>query len=457
MHSKKILTLASLVLILISLLYSANAIFATTTITIPATVGVNEVMTTPHQLLQQITANVSEIRTTPHQLMQQITANVSELRTSPQLLTCAITNNVNELMTTPHQLLQTITNEIYELRTLTIPQQVLINATNTINEYIPGGTPASTTSAPPLPTSISTTLPHYTITNPFRSGLTCAQVSPLKLNDNLYQYNTSGLFYVYVNNTNATINIYPNNYGNYQTVCQNLYYCGFRAYVSMTYINNSKTLHLIVSIPQLPQNTVEKYWSSVVDAFELYLNEKTEDFSGIGSLIVWLLHITIYSNSTVFAETEVPVWSAFYQTESSMLPFPVAIYSNTNSISVYDCQREFITAICPSNNPLVCALWGFFRIVYDLLLKIFPEPVRALFSFVGVLGSVISNMLSVLGNPLFLSIVMLLLPLLLLTLVYTETLGSGGFGLVNVFIQLFEYIKHIAEFIIKLIRSVLPF
>jgi phage-related protein len=214
---------------------------------------------------------------------------------------------------------------------------------------------------------------------------------------------------------------------------------------------------LIIAIPQLPQNTIERYWSGVVDWFELYLTEQTRDFSGIGSLIVWELHITIYSNNTTFTEQDIPLWSVFYESTNTLLPFPVSIYSNTNNILVYDCSREWVTAVCPSNNPLVCALWGFFRIVYDLLMNILPAPVRSVFSLFSVLGGVLTSILSVFTNPLFLSIVLLLFPLLLLTLVTHETVERGGFGLINVFNELFNTIKHIVELIVNMIRSVLPF
>jgi hypothetical protein len=327
------------------------------------------------------------------------------------------------------------------------------NVTYSANETLPAHAYTTVSSPPPSPI---TSLPTYTITNPYKSGMTCNAVSPTKISDTLYQYNTSGLFYVLVNNTESvTLTIYPDNYGSYQQVCQSLYYCGFRAYASLSFSN--KSLYLIIAIPQLPQNTIERYWSGVVDSFELYLTEQTRDFSGIGSLIVWELHITIYSNNTVYTEQDIPLWSVFYQSTNTLLPFPISIYSNNNNILVYDCSREWITAVCPSNNPFVCALWGFFKIIYDLLMNILPAPVRSIFGLFGVLGGVLTSVLTVFTNPLFLSIVLLLFPLLLLTLVTHETVERGGFGLINVFNELFNTIKHVVELIINMIKSVLPF
>jgi len=362
-----------------------------------------------------------------------------------------LTQSITERsVTSPYPYALTYTINEYVLtryNVTTIPYSMTYSA----NETLPAHAYTTVSSPPPSPI---TSLPTYAITNPYKSGMTCNAVNPVRISDTLYQCNTSGLFYVLVNNS-VTLTIYPNNYGQYQEVCSSLYYCGFRAYVSLTYSN--KSLYLIIAIPQLPQNTIERYWSGVVDSFELYLTEQVRDFSGIGSLIVWELHISIYSNNTTFTEQDIPIWSVFYQSSDTLLPFPVSIYSNNNNILVYDCSREWITAVCPSNNPLICALWGFFKIVYDLLMNILPAPVRSVFSLFGVLGGVLTSILSVFTNPLFLSIVLLLFPLLLLTLVTHETVERGGFGLINVFNELFNTIKHVVELIINMIRSVLPF
>jgi len=422
-------------LVLIALLVNAVSVnslltaFITTYMTVSQTLSERVTSYPPYSVTQSITERVTSYPAYP------ITQTLTEKLTSPYPIGGGVTQTINEYILTRYN-------------TTTIPY----NISHSVTESLPAR--AYTTVTPPPPSPI-TPLPTYAITNPYKSGMTCNAVRPTRISDTLYQYNTSGLFYILVNNTNATITIYPNNYGQHQTVCESLYYCGFRAYVSLSYSN--KTLYLIIAIPQLPQHTIERYWSGVVDSFELYLTEQTRDFSGIGSLIVWELHISIYSNNTIFTEQDIPLWSVFYQSTSTLLPFPISIYSNTNNILVYDCAREWITAVCPSNNPLVCTLWGFFKIVYDLLMNILPPPVRSVFSLFGVLGGVLSSVLTVFTNPLFLSIVLLLFPLLLLTLITHETVERGGFGLINVFQELFNTIKHIVELIINMIKSVLPF
>jgi len=424
-------------LVIISLLVNTISVesftaFLTTRYTVSQTLSERSVTSYPAYPVTQSITERSVTSTSAYPITQSIT----EKLTSPYPIGGGLTYTINEYILTRYN-------------TTTIPY----NITHSLSETLPAQ-PYTTVSSPP-PSPI-TSLPTYTITNPYKSGLTCNAVNPTCISDTLYQYNTSGLFYVLVNNTESvTLTIYPNNYGQYQAVCSSLYYCGFRAYVSLSFSN--KTLYLIIAIPQLPQNTIERYWSGVVDSFELYLTEQTRDFSGIGSLIVWELHITIYSNNTIFTEQDIPLWSVFYQSSDTLLPFPISIYSNNANILVYDCSREWITAVCPSNNPLVCALWGFFKIIYDLLMNILPAPVRSIFGLFGVLGGVLSSILTVFTNPLFLSIVLLLFPLLLLTLVTHETVERGGFGLINVFQELFDTIKHVVELIINMIRSVLPF
>jgi hypothetical protein len=423
------------VMILISLLantISANSLltaFITTRMTVSQTLSERSVTSTSaYPVTQSITERLTSTPAYP------ITQSITERLTSPYPIG-GLTYTINEYLLTRYN-------------TTTMPYNISYSASETL--------PARpyTTVTPPPPPPI-TPLPTYAITNPYKSGMTCNAVNPSRISDTLYQYNTSGLFYILVNNTNVTLMIYPNNYGSYQVVCNSLYYCGFRAYTSLSYSN--KSLYLIIAIPQLPQSTIERYWSGVVDSFELYLTEQTRDFSGIGSLIVWELHISIYTNNSVFTGQDIPLWSVFYESTNTLLPFPISIYSNNNNILVYDCSREWITAVCPSNNPFVCALWGFFKIIYDLLMNILPAPVRSIFGLFGVLGGVLTSILTVFTNPLFLSIVLLLFPLLLLTLVTHETIERGGFGLINVFQELFNTIKHIVELIINMIRSVLPF
>jgi len=423
-------------LILISLLntISVESLFTFLTTTITLSYTLNEYLTTQ---------GVRPETTVSYTLNERLTTQGVRPETT-------VSYTLNERLTTqgvrPETTVSHAINEY--LLTRYTNTTVSYSIQYTANETLPAH---AYTVATPSPV---TSLPTYAITNPYKSGLACNAVNPTRISDTLYQYNTSGLFYILVNNTDVLLNIYPNNYGQYQAVCESLYYCGFRAYASAGYSN--KSLLLLVVIPQL-RETIRRVWSDVVDAFELYLTEQTRDFSGIGSLIVWELHITIYSNNTIFTEQDIPLWSVFYQSTSTLLPFPVSIYSNNNNILVYDCAREWITAVCPSNNPVICALWGFFKIIYDLLMNILPPPVRSVFSLFGVLGGVLTSILSVFTNPLFLSIVLLLFPLLLLTLVTHETVERGGFGLINVFNELFSTIKHIVELIINMIRSVLPF
>jgi hypothetical protein len=439
-------------LVIISLLANTISVeslltaFVTTRYTISQTLSERLTSTSAYPITQTISERLTS--TSAYAITQSITERLTSYPAYP------ITQSITERLTSPYPVGGGVTYTINEYllvryNATTIPY----NISYSVNETLPAR-PYTTTPAPPTTYTLTTVIPSYTITNPYKSGLTCNAVNPTRISDTLYQYNTSGLFYVLVNNS-VTLTIYPDNYGQYQQVCQSLYYCGFRAYVSLTYSN--KSLYLIIAIPQLPQHTIERYWSGVADSFELYLTEQTRDFSGIGSLIVWELHISIYSNNSVFTEQDIPLWSVFYESTNTLLPFPISIYSNNNNILVYDCSREWITAVCPSNNPLICAIWGFFKIIYDLLMNILPAPVRSVFSLFGVLGGVLTSVLTVFTNPLFLSIVLLLFPLLLLTLVTHETVERGGFGLINVFNELFNTIKHIVELIINMIKSVLPF
>jgi len=191
-------------LVIISLLINTISVeslftFLTTTMTVSQTLSERVTSTSAYPVTQSITE-----RSVTSYPAYPITQNITEKLTSPYPIGGGVTQTINEYVLTRYN-------------TTTIPY----NLTHTINETLPARAYTTVSSPPPSPV---TSLPTYTITNPYRSGMTCNAVNPTRISDTLYQYNASGLFYILVNNTNSvSVTIYPNNYGSYQQVCEPLY------------------------------------------------------------------------------------------------------------------------------------------------------------------------------------------------------------------------------------------
>jgi hypothetical protein len=236
------------------------------------------------------------------------------------------------------------------------------------------------------------------------------------------------------------------------------YYCGFRTYISISYSPISQ--QLIVAIGAYVDGNwrivTERLWVDVLE-YEIELKEEIKEFSGFGSGYVWVLAIRAYTYTGV-GEAEIPIWSAFYQADPppEHNPFPIEVYSD-RQITLYDCPRAWSGSLCPSKNPVVCALWSFFKILADFMLRVLPEPIKSVFSLFGVLFSVLASLFSILLNSTFISILLLVLPLILLTYIYVESVEHGGFGVFRAFIVLFDFMKKIVELIINALKAILPF
>lgn len=303
-------------------------------------------------------------------------------------------------------------------------------------------------------------LPTYTYpyTNPYapKQISNCLSVEPTQVSETLFKYTTNGKFHIYgsfKNLSSLSLVIYPNSdiYGQYQQICNNLYYCGFRSSLWLLFSNDTKTLFVSVSTINYP--TVTNRTSVDVYYFNIELKEEIRDFSGIGSLIVWLVHVVTFNDKyNVVTDYELPLWSAFYQRENDKFPFPIEIYSTSSSLYVYDCGTTTQLWLCPSDNPLVCALWSFARIIYNLL----PDPIKALINTISSLGNIIISLIAYITNPQVVSLIVTFIPFTFLLLFVILTLRGGIVGVMQFFIEVFELLKKIGEFIINVFRSIIP-
>lgn len=331
-------------------------------------------------------------------------------------------------------------------------------------------TPATTT-ATATPTTTSTytlSLTTYTLTTPSEEEEDqaqqllrgCVAVSP-RYNSTLglYQYFTYGDVAIYfekgVHEEYGTM--LPNNFGTYQVGCSDYYYCGFRSYVSFGYgilSGNVYGLLIIIGGSGSEGDIVTKYF--VAHKAVIKIESDVRD-TPAGSAVFWFLHIYTWNeNNTLITDYRLPLWSWLYVSEqSSMYPYPIEVRSVYNTMAVYDCGR-FHTPILVSSNPFLTALVNFFKWVYNMIINMLPDPVKNLFGLVGSLGNVITSIVTYLTNSQLLTIMFAIIPLLLLTYAVAMIERHGAFGVFQVFQDLFRIVKSIGEFIIKLIRSIIP-
>jgi len=331
-----------------------------------------------------------------------------------------------------------------------LPHEILQPTTTSFTQTV--------TAPPPTPPPYTFTLTPPQ-TNPFLSnvGLTtgrCTDISSSYEYVGSYYYYQTNDIVIYLNYTSQVV-IYPNAraYGKYQIACSSLFYCGFRNYVYIYYDKNYQDINVMVVYPQDPTKTVQ--YASVVGKYAIVslTSRKIEDFPGVGSLIAWELEV----NGETGAHYKTTVWSVVTaSSETIPQPYPLDVYGTTK-LKIYDCGQTGLSSLCPSNNPVFCALWSFFTWLANTLYKILPAPIQAIFNYLSTFFSIVVSALSIMFNPTLVYLVLVSFTTLLVFYVVGEALDKGVIGVTQAFFNIFDLLKRIVEFIINLIKSIIPF
>jgi len=310
-----------------------------------------------------------------------------------------------------------------------------------------------TVTAPP-PYTFTFTVPER---NPFLSlGVpsACTDISNnFEFIGSLYYYQTNDIV-IYINYTTQVV-IYPNTQacGKYQIACSSLRYCGFKNYVYVFYNKNNGEFALYVVNPSNINDwvTFNAYGGKYI--IVQLLSKKVQDFPGVGSLIVWEVEIDSESGS----HYKTTVWSVVTSSSETIpQPYPLDVYGTTK-LKIYDCGQIGFSGLCPSNNPFFCALWSFFTWLGNTLYKILPQPLQAIFNYLSTFFSIIVSAISIMFNPTLVYLVLVSFTTLLIFYVVGEALDKGVVGVSQAFFNIFDLLKRVVEFIINLIKSIIPF
>ncbi|MEM4959021.1 MAG: hypothetical protein QXX12_04000 [Nanopusillaceae archaeon] len=345
-----------------------------------------------------------------------------------------------------------------------LPRETTITVTEelTLDYTVPTTTPTLTPPLPPTPTPTTTPVTRPPTQIPTPTQAFCSQVTQYEdLGNNLRLYRISGNPLVIVDPTiSVSVSIMPESsvICLYPLICGNYWFCGFRAGVLITCYGGTCAVTLTrIGNSEIPDNVALRTYGDL-EYLSISIRSKEETQFGFGALI-WYLVIHYRMTDGFETEVEIPLWSWTLGPGTEFKdPYPIEVYLRPEG-TVYDCGQLSVSR-CPWagswHSPVSCALWEFFRFMWDSIYKILPQPVKDFFNFIYGLVGAVGSVLSFVVNPMILTLFLSLVLFVFVFYFIYLMIESGPAGVFEFIETVKSFIGSIVEWIIKLIQTLKP-
>lgn len=322
--------------------------------------------------------------------------------------------------------------------------------------------PSHPTTTTTTTTTTRTTTATLTPPRPPQLSITCSLVENYEwFTSDVKLYRVDGNPRVTFDIKDSRGSIYPAQevLGEYNTVCQDQYYCGYRTAVAVVCSNNNCKLTVFGYRNEL---LLEREYYSL-ESFTISIYSKEETVSGISTITFYLL--VEYGMLGVTLTYETRLWSwPITLTGNTVLPYPIEVYvkgdatvENCGRIAGYESAGKTGCPWAGAWHSIVsCALWDFFNFLWNLIYNLLPEPVKAFLSLINALLTGVSKVIIMALNPSYILLFTSLIVFVFLLYLVHEAIVNGAIGIINFLITVKEFAQSVVDFVLRLIQTLKP-